>query len=79
MMQSDQNTFWLTVMVKISSSYCISQTSEDKNPVIYGMESPDHTYSHTFISFSFWRFVGTDFKKYFLVLNYSAEYSRSKK
>ena len=33
-----------TVMVKI--------LSYDTNPVIYGMESFDHTYNHTFISLS---------------------------
>ena len=37
-----------TVMVKMSSSYRISQTSEDINPVIHGRESPYHTCNHTF-------------------------------
>ena len=40
----------------------------DINPVILGMESPDQTYNHTSISFSLWRFVGADCKKYFLFL-----------
>ena len=34
-----------------------------RNPVILGMESPDHTYNHTFIVFFFfWRFVEANLK-----------------
>ena len=49
--------------------------SEDINQVIYGMESPNHT----FISYSFWRFVEADFKRYSFVFDYLYEDSRSKK
>ena len=37
-----------TVMVKMSSSYRISKTSEIRNPVNNGIESPVHAYFHTF-------------------------------
>ena len=50
-----------TVMGKMSSLHCISLTSENINPVIYGMESPDHTHNYTVISFSLWIFVQADF------------------
>ena len=50
--------------------------SEEKNPVIYGMESPCNIYNHTFISFSILRLIEADFKKYF-VFNYLIKYSRS--
>ena len=46
------------------------------SPVIYEMESPDHTYNHTFLRISFWRLVDADCKKYRLVFNYSIEDSR---
>ena len=55
------------------------QTSEDRNPDIYGMESPGRTCSHSFISFSFWGFVEAGFKKYYFIFNYSVEDSRSRK
>ena len=51
-----------TVMVEMLSSNRISQTIEDRNPVFYGMESPDHAYNFTFFSYSFWHFVTANFK-----------------
>ena len=62
-----------TVMVKMSSSYHISLTSEDRNTLLYCLGGPDHTTYHhyTLIYFSFIRrFVEADFKKYCFVLNY---------
>ena len=56
-----------TVMVKMSSSL----TSEDRNPVVYGMKSSDLTNNLTFISFSFWRSVEADMKKFCVVFIYS--------
>ena len=50
-------------MVKMSSSYRIIQTGKDRNPVNYGMESPDHTYIHAFIINSLFRFVEANLKK----------------
>ena len=40
---------------------------EDRRIFIYWMESPDYTYHHTFLCFSFWRFVKADFKIYCFV------------
>ena len=55
-------------MVKMSSSYGISLMSEDRDLVVYGMESSDHTNNLTFISFSFWRSVEADMKKFCVVV-----------
>ena len=43
------------------------------------MESPDHTYNHTFISLSLCRFVALSVKKYCFVFDYSMKDYRSTK
>ena len=62
------------VMGKMTSSYCIILTNEERNLDIYGMESPSHIHNHTAISFSFWRFVDTDFKIIVWLLSIQSNY-----
>ena len=44
-------------------------------PLFMGKKNTDHTHNHTFISFSFLRYVEADFKKYCLDFKCSIKYT----